>query len=97
MINRSFVEDEADREIPVCREVSRASRASQRRRPLLLTGNQGGKALKWPPAHFNLERKISLLFRECGYQFKGGEYDEKANNFECYRIGISSIKKERIL
>ena len=30
-------------------------------------GNQGGKALKWLPAHFNFERKIRLLFRECGY------------------------------
>ena len=25
-------------------------------------GNQGGKALKWLPAHFNFERKICLLF-----------------------------------
>ena len=30
-------------------------------------GNQGGKALKWLPAHFNFERKIRLLFRKCGY------------------------------
>ena len=28
-------------------------------------GNQGGKALKWLPAHFNFGRKIRLLFREC--------------------------------
>ena len=33
----------------------------------MLTGNQGGKALKWLPAHFNFERKIRLLFRKCGY------------------------------
>ena len=32
-------------------------------------GNQGGKALKWLPAHFNFERKIRLLFCECGYPF----------------------------
>ena len=30
-------------------------------------GNQGGKALKWLPAHFNFEKKIRLLFRKCGY------------------------------
>ena len=30
-------------------------------------GNQGGKALKWLPAHFNFERKIRLFFRKCGY------------------------------
>ena len=32
-------------------------------------GNQGGKALKWLPAHFNFERKICLLFRECVHKF----------------------------
>ena len=32
-------------------------------------GNQGGKALKWLPAHFNFERKIRLLFRKCGYPY----------------------------
>ena len=32
-------------------------------------GNQGGKALKWLPAHFNFERKIRLLFRECVHKF----------------------------
>ena len=32
-------------------------------------GNQGGKALKWLPAHFNFERKIRLLFRECVCKF----------------------------
>jgi hypothetical protein len=26
-------------------------------------GNQGGKALKWFPAHFNFERKICLLMK----------------------------------
>ena len=30
-------------------------------------GNQGGKALKWLPSHFNFERKIRLLFRKCVY------------------------------
>ncbi len=30
-----------------------------------INGNQGGKVLKWLPAHFNFERKIRLLFREC--------------------------------
>ena len=30
-------------------------------------GNQGGKALKWLPTHFNFEKKIRLLFRKCGY------------------------------
>ena len=38
-------------------------------RPSLLMGNQGGKALKWLPAHFNFERKICLLFRECVHKF----------------------------
>ena len=38
-------------------------------RPSLLKGNQGGKALKWLPAHFNFERKICLLFRECVHKF----------------------------
>ena len=38
-------------------------------RPPLLMGNQGGKALKWLPAHFNFERKICLLFRECVHKF----------------------------
>ena len=33
----------------------------------LLMSNQGGKALKWLPAHFNFERKIRLFFRKCGY------------------------------
>ena len=32
-------------------------------------GNQGGKALKWLPAHFNFERKIRLLFCECVHKF----------------------------
>ena len=32
-------------------------------------GNQGGKALKWLPAHFNFERKIRLFFRECVHKF----------------------------
>ena len=32
-------------------------------------GNQGGKALKWLPAHFNFERKIRLLCRECVHKF----------------------------
>ena len=32
-------------------------------------GNQGGKALKWLPAHFNFEKKIRLLFRKCGHKF----------------------------
>ena len=32
-------------------------------------GNQGGKALKWLPAHFNFERKIRLLFCECVRKF----------------------------
>ena len=32
-------------------------------------GNQGGKALKWLPAHFNFERKIRLFFRKCGHKF----------------------------
>ena len=35
----------------------------------MLIGNQGGKALKWLPAHFNFERKICLLFRECVHKF----------------------------
>ena len=35
----------------------------------MLTGNQGGKALKWLPAHFNFARKICLLFRECVHKF----------------------------
>ena len=35
----------------------------------MLKGNQGGKALKWLPAHFNFERKICLLFRECVHKF----------------------------
>ena len=30
-------------------------------------GNQGGKALKWLPTHFNFEKEIRLLFRKCGY------------------------------
>ena len=30
-------------------------------------GNQGRKALKWLPTHFNFEKKIRLLFRKCGY------------------------------
>ena len=34
-----------------------------------MMGNQGGKALKWLPAHFNFERKIRLLFRKCGYPY----------------------------
>ena len=38
-------------------------------RPSLLMGNQGGKALKWLPAHFNFKRKIPLLFRECVHKF----------------------------
>ena len=33
----------------------------------MLMGNQGGKALKWLPTHFNFEKKIRLLFRKCGY------------------------------
>ena len=32
-------------------------------------GNQGGKALKWLPAHLNFERKIRLLFRESVHKF----------------------------
>ena len=39
-------------------------------RLILLTGNQDGKALKWLPAYFNFERKIRLLFRECGYKLE---------------------------
>ncbi|EJX05017.1 hypothetical protein EVA_06877 [gut metagenome] len=35
----------------------------------MLIGNQGGKALKWLPAHFNFGRKIRLLFRECVHKF----------------------------
>ena len=35
----------------------------------LLIGNQDGKALKWLPAHFDFERIIRLLFRECVYKF----------------------------
>ena len=35
----------------------------------MLKGNQGGKALKWLPAHFNFEKKIRLLFRKCGHKF----------------------------
>ena len=31
-------------------------------RPPLLIGNQGGKALKWLPAHFNFERKSVCFF-----------------------------------
>ena len=64
---------------------SKASRASQRSRwtahftrrrwqprPPLLTGNQGGKALKWLPAHFNFERKIAPKFRKrAAKHFKG--------------------------
>ena len=38
-------------------------------RPSLLIGKQGGKALKWLPAHFNFGRKIRLLFRECVHKF----------------------------
>ena len=39
-------------------------------RPSLLRGNQGGKALKWLPAHFNFERKIRLPCRECVHKFR---------------------------
>ena len=35
-------------------------------------GNQGGKALKWLPAHLNFERKIRLLFRESVHKFGVG-------------------------
>ena len=37
--------------------------------PSLLIGNQGGKALKWLPAHFNFERKNRLLSRERVHKF----------------------------
>ncbi len=33
-------------------------------------GQSRWKALKWLPAYFNFERKIRLLFRECGYKLE---------------------------
>ena len=64
---------------------SKASRASQRSRwtahfmrrrwqsrPSLLMGNQGGKALKWLPAHSDFEREIRLFFRKCGHKSGAG-------------------------
>ena len=35
-------------------------------------GNQGGKALKWLPAHSDFEREIRLFFRKCGHKSGAG-------------------------